>query len=1755
MADTYTFNSLLNTTDGMTAVINNKKQDDNTVSVGGVDWFTYAGKTVSTVYVNGNNWIGFGQSAAQLYICNRDGAVYYIYRQEGVLDTGKKFLKIRVEGYTYYSSTSAAYAVKYEIFLIEGQTLFVNVIQIPTNSSYIGTSSVSSGSGTEKFNITTAAEMPLYILIENAGADQKVTYELYPPKTYTSIAVTTPPNKTSYYEGQAFDKTGMVVTGTTSDGETVAINGYLISGFDSSKTGTNTVTVSFKNCTTTFDVQILEDVPVEITGISVETNHILLNDELPIVLSINVKYASEKTQWISSGFEVLDFDNTTSGTKNLTISYSGLTSQKDIYVSNTATVDLTSETKMTYLIGETLDNACCVVVYDDGYQRILSYSQVTITGFDSSAAGVCKLKVTYRNITNTVSVTITDTLTANIGYETDTDIIASLNITTGTLTLSGTGETKYINSPSWGTGGIFNDGGMYSEKVKKIIVSAGITNLNAACFYEMTNVTEALLPETLKILGAECFYGCRSLEKISLPNAIKAIGQSCFFGCTSLKELTIPESVNLIGNNAFDNGQTMNLVVTILNRNVSIKDSNSYASTLNVKKIIGYVASTAEEYAEKYNIEFEALNTVASISVKKEPNKKEYWPLGAIDATGLILEITDENGISVDVTNEFIGVTIETPDMETTGEKDVIVKYKEHTDTYKIVVTAPAFEDIFGNTNKMSIGRNTMSIPWFMFDGEECKNIVCYTDGSIGFSGTEKIDIMRNRLYNSGDTYSAAATKISALETILNNGIRVAKFRCEGTFSGNYRKGSFPFEIYFFSTGDIYISITGYTQAVTKNWKGTLTSGGTTYSIYGANNTAANENVSVQTSCYHKDGTGLVWQIKSEEYSFPDVPQKAEILKLPDKIDYFVDENIDTTGMEVVLVYSDGRKEISEKYTVNVPDTTTIGIKQVTVTDTETGITSEPFDIYVNLIKNIGSPNEGDVQGITDIRGGTLTISGSGETGDFEILSPPFIKAMKYLNLIKVGPGITTLGVAILAGTVTEKEITGLETVQRFNEFALYSAKISGKINLENARIIEKSVFLGTSLEKVSIGNKIREIGQNAFSSETITEIKINRIKDSVSGSPWGAENATVTWKGTMTSLKITPPDKTAYILGEEFDTTGMIVTAVCDNGETENITDYEISGYDKSTLGSQLITVSYMNMSIAFNVTVYGETTGIRISRYPEKIYYKVGETLDTTGLKVMVIDSQGTERETTKYKVSKLDTKTAGTKTVRISYQDAGTEITWSYDFQVYVTKDASNPFTKTKASVSITVHWPNGEFKDLTNGDIVKKSMKLKESICNERYFIWGGCISNCLTFRTGSEQFWGTEENDVPHGKIEVFIECDGTKEQIFTGIIDSGKRDKGLLTRTIVAYDGLYQYRNTDIAWWYKNRTADMQMILTQKQFRVLLFDYLGIEQEETSLKYDNASVPNNNLSSEMDPVDILQDLCLQNSVFGWMDREGVFRYLDIKPNARQAGTTTDGKKIFEYFEPAVHYDIFDSKEVEITEGRLWYPNEFLADPYPGIFSPGDIPAQEAYEQNIFYNRNSFFVGNQDWIDSAFQADEYGMFTKEKPIMNICYGTTTKWDPGHMYIAQGYKVRVKGNPLTRIGSKIQLLIRKRTPPVEGYPEGKVLEWKINSYIMSRTMEITGEGIMETYSAENGPYNSNKSQLGKHTQELTALAANTRSKLPTISYAKFTSGSSADENKTKKSDFRCIKKMEQSEYEALFNSGETRRDTLYCTWEED
>jgi hypothetical protein len=147
-------------------------------------------------------------------------------------------------------------------------------------------------------------------------------------KMLTSISVTTPITKNTYYIGESLDTTGLVVTASYDDSSTANVTASVsTSGFDSSTAGTKTVTVSYtegsETKTTTFDVTVIAKV---LTGIAVttpptKTTYYINHAFDPTGMVVTATYHGGGTAVIANGSVSNDFNSATTGTKTVTVTY------------------------------------------------------------------------------------------------------------------------------------------------------------------------------------------------------------------------------------------------------------------------------------------------------------------------------------------------------------------------------------------------------------------------------------------------------------------------------------------------------------------------------------------------------------------------------------------------------------------------------------------------------------------------------------------------------------------------------------------------------------------------------------------------------------------------------------------------------------------------------------------------------------------------------------------------------------------------------------------------------------------------------------------------------------------------------------------------------------------------------------------------------------------------------------------------------------------------------------------------------------------------------------------------------------------------------------------------------------------------------------------------------------------------------------------------------------------------------------------
>ena len=112
---------------------------------------------------------------------------------------------------------------------------------------------------------------------------------------------------------------------------------------------------------------------------------------------------------------------------------------------------------------------------------------------------------------------------------------------TGTLTISGTGEMAYYQQDS--SSGEIAPWRQYT--VKNVVITEGVTTIGQYAFYGCDALESVSLPESMLSFNNFAFQNCTSLESITIPDKVWSIGQAAFSDCTALTSVTISNASKL----------------------------------------------------------------------------------------------------------------------------------------------------------------------------------------------------------------------------------------------------------------------------------------------------------------------------------------------------------------------------------------------------------------------------------------------------------------------------------------------------------------------------------------------------------------------------------------------------------------------------------------------------------------------------------------------------------------------------------------------------------------------------------------------------------------------------------------------------------------------------------------------------------------------------------------------------------------------------------------------------------------------------------------------------------------------------------------------------------------------------------------------------------------------------------------------------------------------------------------------------------
>lgn len=437
---------------------------------------------------------------------------------------------------------------------------------------------------------------------------------------------------------------------------------------------------------------------------------------------------------------------------------------------------------------------------------------------------------------------------------------------------------------------------------------------------------------------------------------------------------------------------------------------------------------------------------------------------------------------------------------------------------------------------------------------------------------------------------------------------------------------------------------------------------------------------------------------------------------------------------------------------------------------------------------------------------------------------------------------------------------------------------------------------------------------------------------------------------------------------------------------------------------------------------------------------------------------------------------------------------------------------------------------EFEPLTHEELVRGSIKLTQTLCSEPYFIWGGFNASRLTFECVSEKF----VNKAPHGKIKLTITptvyvgdelatvLTDEETALFTGYIETAEPEIGDGHWTVTAYDRLYRVRNNNVWDFIQQRleaaSAQGTHLTWYNVERLIASSQLLLGEKDTLPEWTKSIYyPDNSNVNAENGVDLLRDFALCTRRFGILDGEENLEYIEVQDS-------NTGSECYVV-------DDFAVSDLNISSGHTWLPKFFTSEPRTNVFyTEGDTTQDEDYYNNIYVISNNPIIGNQDWINTLYECDEYGAPSTKYNVSALPAGLfdTSQMclTDGEEYYCQEYKITVLADPTIPMGSILHI--------VKG---GQTI---VRSYIMERTIKFSSTQVIECeMSAQNEAYNAVVPTSDKSARNANILANEASANMPFIS-----DGSSLTK-------LRACKVISKTEYSKLT---EKREDTIYYVYDD-
>ena len=365
-----------------------------------------------------------------------------------------------------------------------------------------------------------------------------------------------------------------------------------------------------------------------------------------------------------------------------------------------------------------------------------------------------------------------------------------------------------------------------------------------------------------------------------------------------------------------------------------------------------------------------------------------------------------------------------------------------------------------------------------------------------------------------------------------------------------------------------------------------------------------------------------------------------EITKMPNKTEYYEGEAIDSEGMEVTAVYNNGDRQVVTNYEIEPNGVLSVEDNEITISYTEEGITKTATIEITVVAKQLVSieitkmPNK-----TTYFEGEKYNVEGMEvmavySNGDRKVVTNYNVVPNRSLTVEdnKLIIRYTEDGIeksATIGITVVAKQLVSIEITRMPNKNEYYEGE-----TIDPEGMVVVAIYNNGDRKEITdyevLPNRPLTLDDNEFTvrytedgitKEMSAELFVN--------------------KKELVKVDITRmPNNNVYYEGDMVDVEGIKVIAIYNNGETKEITDYEVFPDRPLTVEDIEFTVRYTEDGITKEMSAElfvnkKELDSIEITKMPDKLEYYEGEAFNPDGMEVTAIYNNGERVLVTNYSI----------------------------------------------------------------------------------------------------------------------------------------------------------------------------------------------------------------------------------------------------------------------------------------------------------------------------------------------------------------------------------------------------------------------------------------------------------------------------------------------------------------------------------------